>query len=505
MGMQGLGAAAVLAVVVLGAAPGVSAETRLERAAQQFAGQNYEEAAALLAPRYAHADGSEGSRLLGFVYVGQGRYAAAVPLLRIRVAKVPEDGEARRYLAQALLGEGEAPAALAQLDLLPETMVRADSTLLLRGRVLAALGRLEPAASAFRAVRGPALRGEASVELARLYLAAGHAGEARRVIDGALPDAGPYAAYQLQALRERLHGQWVEKRLGVHLGYRLEYDSNVPAASDDPVLSSGIKKEDWRNVLTADLLGRQPLTAGWALFGEVHLYGNSHHQLSAYDLLQQNYLAGIGWSGRVIGLRLPYEYTHDTLDGHSYMTSQALTPGLSVNLPGRRLLYAYLRLQRDALDSSWLLANTVGYCTSAGSACAEDRSGDGHYAGVIFSMPLFSRGHLRLQAEGGHKNADGANWDHDRVGLAARLGVALGSAWNASLGAEQRREYYDNVNTIWHATREDTRTRYTASLAYRLATGWDLRLQGSYTRNDSNIAFYQYSRRVVALGINWNY
>jgi len=473
------------------ASAALAAGSLLDQGRDQYDRQNYEEAAELLQRAYADKATPDGARYLGLTYYHTLRYEQAQPLLQKASAAFPNDAEVLSALADMALHTGDTGAARGYLTGLEKAAPNSADTFEIKGRVELAEGRETEAIAAFQSAANLKPTSPASEELVRLYAKRGDNAKAQAVAKAAIaarPDSFETARFAA-ALGDL---ESTEKPLAAFLGYRYETDSNVVLEPDTPVLIPGVKdKSDQRHVLTGDLLGHYQLGGGWDAFGEAHLYKNWYQTLSQYDTLRQNYVAGLGWSGAGYGFRLPYEYTHITLDGDSYLNENSVAPGIfyrhnDVTLYGF-YRYADLNYKEDVPP-------------------AEDRSGDANSVGALMLVPFNNnRGLLRVVIQGGTVDTDGRNWDRDESSVFANLGYGFTSRLSGNVGFEWAKEQYDNVHDVYLRKRDDEGTTFFAALSYLISKNWEVRLQGSWVNWDSNIDVYEYDRAVGSLGINWKY
>ena len=62
---------------------------------------------------------------------------------------------------------------------------------------------------------------------------------------------------------------------------------------------------------------------------------------------------------------------------------------------------------------------------------------------------------------------------------------------------------YKNDDSIEDKKREDTRYKITVSLSREFYYEWlEIVAEASYTKNDSNISDYEYTRKVVGIGLS---
>jgi len=464
----------------------------LQQGRAQYDQQNFEEALDSLQRAYAEQQTPETARYLGLTYYQVLRYEEARPLLERAAAASPGDAPVLSALIHVALQANDVAAARGYLLKLQRAAPNAAETYGLEGRVELADGREAEAIAAFRRATDQDPTSFASEELLRLYTRRGDSAKARQVAETALAAARP-DSFEAERFKATLKNQGkIAKPVSAFLGYRYEIDSNVALEPNTSVIIPGLTdKSDQRHVLTGDLLGQYRITGGWDAFGEVHLSGSWHQQLSQYDSLRQNYLLGLGWSGPTFGLRLPYEYTHITLDGNPYLSEHSLAPGVVFRFD-TATLYGFYRYKN------------LNYTEDV--APSEGRGGHANSLGALLLAPFHQgRGLLRMTLEGGTVDTDGRNWDRDEASLFADLNYGLTSWLSGGIGFEWAKQQYSNVHDTYFVKRDDKATTLFASLSYLIDKSWEVRLQGSWVNGDSNIPVYQYDRAVGSLGVTWKY
>lgn len=457
----------------------------------------FEEARASLEASYRQRPAPSVRRLLGLTYVSLLDYDRALPLLQQSLAEQPDDRPVRRALAGVQL-ELNRPA---RARVLAEPLLAADAdaaTWYLWGRIQEASAAPVQAEEAYRKALLEAdseLYQAAAVRLSRLYLRRGEVAAARRLADSALQrDPQSLDAETLRLLIADLPASMDRDRpVDLTLGYRLEYDDNAPLAPDRGAVIGDDDTEDFRHLLYADLLARQDLGGGFRLFGEAHLSRGWHQDLDAFDFSRQNYVASLGWDRANVGLRLPLEYFHARQDGDRVLSRWSLTPGVYYRFNEGVLLYGYLRLD----DNDY---------TNPDDIAVEDRSGEARSWGALLRLTgADGRGQLRAIVEYGSDDAEGANWDRERLRLYLYGSYRLSERLLLGVGGEYLDDDYDNRHDLFGDTRDDRLGAVFALLDYRPGRHWGLQLQLSHQTADSSLAFYDYDRTVISAGVYWRF
>ena len=509
--MNSLAAVLCALLLIVGSSPAVAqtasviseedqreAAQRLEQGIAAYAAENFDEARVLLEQAYrAGLQDRAARRYLALTYYQLQQFAEARPLLEQTIAADPDDNEARYALAEAQLLLDDANAALQQAKMLAERDFSPRVSLLL-GRIHSRLGQQGEAIAILEGAldeSDPKLYQAVSLELAPLYNIRGKNQQARDLTERAIalaPDS--FDAYELRALSQRLQQvQAVAQPVELSLGYRLEYDSNVPLAPDDENLALNIDDDDdFRHVLFGDLLGRYPLGGNFELLGEAHLTVGLHNDLDEFDFTRQNYVAGLAWNQSDYGVRLPLEFEQVDIDSDRLVQSFAIAPGVYYRLSNDALVYGFARIKDNDFNNA--------------DSPEEDRSGTTRSLGMTFHG-LFAerRGSLRGILEVGEDDTDGSNWERDEWRLYLYGTYKVTDQVELGLGFEHESNDYDNVNNVFLETRDDTINTVFASAAYKLDDNWEVRLQAVHEEGDSNIDVYDFDRNIFSVGVIWNY
>ncbi len=471
---------------------GVAGPSALSQARDYLDQGRYDEALTLLRADYDRAPEAAVLRLLALSQYRVGDLDGAAPLLEQAVQAYPEDVELRRAAARTALSLQQPDRARPHIERLLQHPADAEAHLL-HGDALAAGGDSAAAVTAYEQAlqQADAPRQQLALRLIPLYRGQGRAADARSLGEDAVAAAPD--SFDADSLRLLLNAADAEdpNDLGVHLHYRFEYDDNVRLLPDEPGLGDD-DSSDTRHVLMADILGRYGLGQRWDLFGEFHLYSSFHQDLETYDQAAFNFVLGPGWSGERFGLRMPFEFTRNNLDGERLSDTLSVSPGVWLRLGEATLLRGYVRYAEDDFVD----------------ALRENDNRDGQHlgGGLVLYHPFGSDGsHLRLLGEHFDDDTDGSNWDRSVTRLLAVADFRF--AGDFSLGASYQYEKfdYDNLHDLFLQTRDDTVNTFSAWFAWQFQQSWEARVQGSYTDWDSNISAFAYQRSVVSAGVSWHY
>ena len=313
--------------------------------------------------------------------------------------------------------------------------------------------------------------GEARLELARGYFVLGEDARAREEFE-AVTRLKPPPAVQagidrfLDAIRSR------ESRFRTTANFFLEvglgYDSNVnggvgsanivlPAFGLVTVAQAGVEQSDTFTHLAAGGQVTHPVAPGVSLFGGLGVESKLHHGSfeSQFDLLT------LAANGGVTMLR-------------------------ENDLFRLGALYATLDVDNEDLRDSGLYQLALGY----------------RRAFIGPWQPLLSV-NLYLGQEDNRRDRD--DLSRNLYGFRATVAGSPAPKWAASAGAFYQLSDYREPDPLFGQTRRDTYYGLDLAVSYALRRGLSLRSEFLLSRNDSDIALFEYDRNLVAIKLRYDY
>lgn len=283
--------------------------------------------------------------------------------------------------------------------------------------------------------------------------------------------------------------------LAVLSGY--EYDTNVALSPSIPLggLGGGLDRRDSR-WLVASFGEYRFIQRDDLVFGVI---GSTYDtfQFEQDDLNVQDYMAGAYVNAALTSRLLAgtrYEFHETLLDGRQFTTDHRLVPNLTLLEGTFGHLTTYYEF--NALD-------VEGFALVP----AQRRTGDVHSVGVTQAFYLFE-GAGRLYLGYRHEDAatDGSDFDRRTNMVTARVEAPLPWQSVANLEVRQFWDDYGNPNSLdaFGRPRSDRRVEVRAGLQKFLTPHVSMRLDYSYTINDSNVenlfgaSFYSYDRHVIS-------
>ena len=112
---------------------------------------------------------------------------------------------------------------------------------------------------------------------------------------------------------------------------------------------------------------------------------------------------------------------------------------------------------------------------------------------------------IALDAE--RSNADGSNWDSDKLRLAGRLNYPITDKLSGLLDASVTLRDFDNTHTAFNVKRDDETYAISIGASYEIIEDIDFTVRNTTQQNNSNTSLYGYKRNVTNVGIqkNWRF
>lgn len=483
----------VVSVLVLGLAlakGGFSQESELNAAARAYQAGDWNTVINLL----ENTPSSQGAeRLLGLAHYQQQDLDRALPLLRRAAQNNPSDAEVNRALLNALIAERDYTAAN---NLLAGLSTSDNEYNLARARIALAEGDSSRADALYRRLlQAPDSNRaqEAAAEYIEHLQASQQYAEAYEIAQQALArDPDSFLSYRFRQINDPAGetsapppDNWT-----FTLGYRFEYDDNV-ALLPDSLAPGTVDEDDFRHVLTADVLYRKKLPANWQVFAEARGSQSIHHEASEFNFTRLNGLVGTGQSFDRWGWRVPAEISHDRFDGDSFSTTFTVSPGAYVRVLGNFYTHVYGRYANSNFDQ-------VAFPE-------DDRSAEVLGGGLLLAGNLTQRWSVRAIAEYLDYAADGSNWDREEWQAYLYTEYALTSDWAVGGGARYTDIDFDNLIIPFLSPRADESWEYYLSATHRIAPAWFIRAQVTYIDHQSSLPAFDYERVVASLGLSWRF
>ncbi|WP_125182015.1 tetratricopeptide repeat protein [Thiohalobacter thiocyanaticus] len=421
-------------------------------------------------------------------------------LLCLPVGAAEPDGIA------GLLRNGDAEGAWEQARALAPARAGEPEFDMLYGLAAVRSGHPEHAVFAFERVVALEPRNHrARVELARAHYLAGNFTVARTEFERVLAIDPPQRVREnvrtfLDAI-ERREGS-LSTRITGYLELRAGADSNVNSATSDDTLEipalgtftlngASLDRSDEFVEKNAGLSVLHPFTRRHALFAELTYKDRENLETQAYDLRSVTLSAGpmVAFAGG--RLRLPLNYQFLYLDNSKYRRLGSVGFDWSRDLDRNDQLqlfgqYGSLRYPDNAARNARLALGGAGWTHRF------------HQPDVQVSTSAYFGDEDTRDSIGEHNGKQ-------------YLGLRLGSQWRLaphhtpyfSLAAQWSE--HAATDPVFARTRRDDFAEARLGWAWTPADAWLWRVELAYTRNDSNISLYQYTRKQAFAGVTWRF
>lgn len=474
--------------------------------------------------RYSEAEGylseafkaKPGDPVAGY-YLGQSllrlkRYSAAEERYRDILRRRPEDARARMGLGMALYHQGRYTDASANLTMAEQSLK--DEPLLYYYQALAAAGRqsfdqasekflrageLDPdLASDPHYQRGATLYSQGKSELAAAEFQSAALAAPVAVSRPATPALGATLGSS-------------SKRWSAGFGVSVQYDSNVvllPGGLSPPGGATGIShKDDFVTMLTGRGEYRFIQNDTWTVGAGYGFFQNLHARLSDFNVQDHTPTLYVQRQLGAMQLRVQYILDYVTVGGDPYLLSNAFQPTLTVPESERTFTQVFARYQYK--DFKTFRDDQLGTPVNV------TRSGvNWMFGGMQYLLLPDNRGHVRagytLDADrtGGGDVTQAVpgrptNADWSYIGHRLSMGGAYQpmAATKLDLAFDYYRQNYSNANSFsptGTTVRNDNIYILTGTAIRDLRRGLWVAFQYSYTRDQSNVAVFDYSRHIVS-------
>jgi tetratricopeptide (TPR) repeat protein len=306
--------------------------------------------------------------------------------------------------------------------------------------------------------------------------------------------ASPLALSAQALLKDMKVSKRRERRWNLLILSTVQFDDNVVLEPSDGPAQTGEPHEDTRLVLNIQgdfaLKKRTPWITGLAY----SLYQSLHNRLSRFNTLShtpQLYLIRKKGSQET---RLDYLYQSVLLDGAHYLETESLRSSYQYRpRPGLSSDFFYQAEWKNFEPRPNILVNSM-------------RDAQNNAIGATASLllgPVLTKAGYRFELE----NAENADWDFKGHRL------ILGAAWQmpqrlqASLTGDYSLNDYSHPNSfsIEGIAREDSVSNVSFRLARPFTPLSGISMNYTLTRNDSNLALFDYKRQIYSVQSGWRF
>ncbi|MFA9460599.1 surface lipoprotein assembly modifier [Thiohalorhabdus sp. Cl-TMA] len=350
----------------------------------------------------------------------------------------------------------------------------------------------------------------ARLELARGYFLLGEDRRAREEFRTVLAHDPPQAVVAtverfLEAIRRR--ADRYETVLTAYAEMGAGYDTNVNSATDaDSVaifdgalqLELSDSSQEQADLFLRSAAGgtvRHPLSPDTGVYGGIDVRGRFHPDESDFDTGLLAGRAGWEWRGIDTRLRLTARAQRFFLDAGPYRDSYGLGGDLRYTLTDTTAGTGFARVNRieytgQSIRDSKMLTVGVG--------------GSHLFLGAY--QPAVSAS-LYAGRELADDNSDAAEAIAERTlyGLQAGLRFVLDPDWTLRVNGQARYSGYGEEHALFGETRKETYYQADVALDWRYDRHWSAGPRLRHSRNDANIALYEYQRTQLWVQVRYDY
>lgn len=498
----------VTMLLLLAAAISTSAhaQTSLQQGINLYQDEQFAEAIPLLREaRRADGASSTAAFFLGMACKQTGEYEEAITNLRDAVTLTPKIKEALVELVEVLyrrptpenIDEAITWVAVAERETIYPAKIA-----FLKGLILQHQGKNEAAIAAFEKAKetAPELGQTVDLQVAIALIKDQKLEQAKVRLQTAIQqapqsDLATFARQYLDVVEKRIE---LEKPLRVTLGLFQQYDTNVVLAPlDSGAAGTNITNSDSYVTATSLRVNYLPkLNGPWLMNAQYSLYANFHDEFAtSHDLISNSLYLAPGYSFGASSVNLKLDYNHVMVRNPSqerYLETFTIGP-----------------FYRHLFGKAHLVEAFAGYGISeyATPPLAEDEDRDSEgLKGSLSWIWLFQEGaFLNLRYDYDKAGTDGANWNKDGHNFSLNVSYPLRKDVSLQVSGQMYLEDYNNIHSAFLTERDDDRYQGSVGLTWDFMKNASLIGQYTATRQNSNIAIYDYRRELYTAGMEYRF
>ncbi|HIJ79073.1 MAG: surface lipoprotein assembly modifier [Desulfobulbaceae bacterium] len=187
---------------------------------------------------------------------------------------------------------------------------------------------------------------------------------------------------------------------------------------------------------------------------------------------------------------LDYSYTYLTLDNHSFLEMNHLSPSLGFSVAEDIYLHtSYIFMAKDFRQDA-----------------DSDRDANNHSLGAdLFYFFMDNQAYFKAGYRIEDENTDGAEYEYLGHLLSASVQVVPFAETKMRLSYKHHRKDYRNINPAIGAEREETKDSCQLVVTRKIYDNFEIKLDYQYINNDSNIAANKYNENRVFAGLAVQY
>lgn len=299
------------------------------------------------------------------------------------------------------------------------------------------------------------------------------------------PDMKTAAEAYLANIRSQSGG----KRWGITLMGGMQYDSNVPLATNGTQLPVGIdRRGDWRGVFNLGFNGVAYRDSNQELSGSYSLYQTLHIHLNEFDLTQN--LFDVSFKRRIatpLWAKINGGFESILLGGNHFVNGFTVSPGLLASFEEGMISGLDYRFRNSTFKNSSLFPTTT------------ERNGDTHSLILSHRQRIYENFNVRLAYTYERELTDVTAWSSISHHGSAGLAFSLSNTVLLDLSADAIGKKYDAIQTGTTALRSDTTLTGAASITWQVFDKIGVSVGYHHTANSSNSSGYDYTRGITSV------
>jgi Flp pilus assembly protein TadD len=488
-------------------------EMNYSRGAVEFGRGRYEEAESFFrAALQAKPDDPEAGAYLGQTLLRRKKYREAEAVFRRMLEIDPVNGQAWFGLGAVQYHQKQYPEA--KQSLLAAEKASPDDPLIhyYLGLVHHELGEFADAPARFQRAMtlSPDLTPSAQyyTGVARLRLgASSQAREALEAVIAAEPES-EQAKSAKELLAQLEAGAPPPSRWKVNAAAGMEYDTNVvllPGGTSPPAGGTGISNQsDYRSVLTGSLDFRGLDIDRWTGGISYSIYQSFHSRLSGFDVEDHAPSAYLRYEEGPWALNLQYIYNYTLVGRSPYLNANTALATLTLAETENLVTQLQLRYMDKVFRSGRFLLNEArngknwlaGITQYLGFADNKGRV----WLGYIFDMDVTGGGSPSVA--GPPNTPDNADWDYQGHHVTTGIDLPPVHTLELSLAFDWIHQQYENPNSYsvdGRTRRRDNIYSFTGAVSRDFWENYSLTFQYTYSRDDTNVDVFTYTREIFSL------
>lgn len=489
---------------------------KMSKGTLEFSKRRYDKAVELFQEALAARPGdADALNYLGQTQLRLRDYAGAEGTFRTLLEQEQEYERAHLGLGIAQTGLGKYRDALSSLNAAEKISTDNPLTYYFKGLVSQQLSAYDQSQALFS--RAMALNPDLTPTV-RYYTGIGHyqrglleeaQKEFEAAIDASEPDSD-LARSAKELLAQQRSAAQRQRRWDLSMSLSGQYDDNVvllPLGTQPPGGQTGIsQKHDYRSAfyIRGEFRGIQ--TATWTVGATYGFYQTFHHKLSTFDVEDHSPSLFIQHQFGLLQTRLQYIYDYVKVGRSPYLIAHAIQPTFTFAEGRNSFTLIQFRYQdkdfqhgrfsgNSFRDGKNWLAGVTQYIYFA------DGEGQARI-GYTYDTDRTGGGSSDIAIVGNQSHAD---WAYHAHRLSAGLSFPPIKTVRLSLAFDYYKQQYDNPSSFalgGMTRRSDDIIFFTSTLSRPITDVLSIALEYNYTRDQSNITFFNYARNVFSVTLN---